>query len=130
VTLAKVFSAVDEGFIAEWVDRESPVDTDNRVRNNQSMSKFLKHACIDGTVSPSEVIEVQRLDIVVTQQWLRVLACQLHMRRNPPSSLNHDHDDQSRCVIDTSRTLLHTITTGSQESLEAHGIGMVRNNFL
>lgn len=129
VTLAKVFFAVDESFIAAWMDQQGPEGVDSTAKSSQSVSKILSHDCTSSIVSPSEIDEIQHLDITVTQHWLRVLACQLHMRGTAqyPSIVEPQgsHNYHAQCVIDTSRSLLYTISVGTPKSLEAHGIGMV-----
>ncbi|VUC29011.1 unnamed protein product [Clonostachys rosea] len=128
VTLAKVFSAIDEGFMTAWVDQTGQDDNNGPLGPSQLMSKMLDHSCITGTVSPSEIDEVQRLDIIVTQEWLRVLTCQLNVRRWSTHSLGTmcraTYGNLSQYVEQSSRNLLHTITAANRECLEAHGIGM------
>ncbi|CAM1501426.1 Fc.00g105880.m01.CDS01 [Cosmosporella sp. VM-42] len=102
VTLAKVFASVDEAFIAAWRDQPSS-------------------GTVEGVLS--EIEETQRLDILITHYWLRVLVCQLQIEYSPHSLPVSDGSD-TRCVLDTSRSLLHLISTASSISLESHGIGM------
>ncbi|KAK7211242.1 hypothetical protein V2G26_018420 [Clonostachys chloroleuca] len=128
VALAKVFSTVDEEFIDAWVDQAGTDHSNGPPGASRHMSKFLDPSCTAGTVSPSEIDEIQRLDISVTQQWLRVLTCQLNIRRSLRHSSSTDsrttYASYSQYVAESARNLLHTITAASPKCLEAHGIGM------
>lgn len=130
MALAKVFSTVDEEFIDAWVDQAGTDHSNGPPGASRHMSKFLEPSCTAGTVSPSEIDEIQRLDIAVTQQWLRVLTCQLNIRRSLRHSSSTDsrttYASYSQYVAESARNLLHTITAASPKCLEAHGIGMVR----
>jgi hypothetical protein len=130
VALAKVFSTVDEEFIDAWVDQAGTGHSNGPPGASRHMSKLLDPSSTAGTVSPSEIDEIQRLDIAVTQQWLRVLTCQLNIRRSLRHPSNTDprtiYASYSQYVADSARSLLHTITAASPKCLEAHGIGMVR----
>jgi hypothetical protein len=78
----------------------------------------------------SEIDETQRLDITVTQHWIRILACQMRMT----SSLRLDSsktqyagslESYIQPVLETSKSLLRLISTATPASLECHGLGMV-----
>lgn len=122
VTLAKVFAAVDEPFIAAWREQPPSGTASTSEKASQSIARFLRHSDVEGVLS--EIEETQRLDIVVTHYWLRVLVCQLQIG-NSPQSVSISEESNTRCVLDTSRSLLQLISTASSVSLESHGIGMV-----
>lgn len=131
VTLAKVFSKINEEFMAAWV-HPMVLDCGNDliIAEGESTPKPFDLSWTTGTISPPELNETQRLDIAVTQQWLRVLTCQLNIRRSPrrasDSSGGTTCDLHSQYVIESAKDMLHTIMSAGRGFLEAHGIGMVR----
>jgi hypothetical protein len=134
VTLAKLFAAVDEAFIAAWTDQPVLVGAGMSKQSSQSIAKLLRHDDIAGVLSVSEIDETQRLDILITQQWLRILACQLQMEIPPQSASSQDGHipglqdglrGNTHRILDTSRSLLTIISSATPATLESHGIGMV-----
>lgn len=133
VTLAKVFATVDEVFIAAWANQPVLGGVGIPQQTSQSIAKLLKHDDVSGVLSVSEIDETQRLDILATQHWLRILACRLQRELSPEPTLikdkyegflQNDLTSNTRRVLDTSRSLLHVITSATPTSLEPHGIGM------
>lgn len=123
VTLAKVFAAVDGPLITAWKDQPPPGTADTSQKVNQSIARYLCRNDVEGVPS-SEMEETQRLDILVTQYWLRVLVCQLQMGRTPQPTATCQRST-TPYVLNTSRSLLHIISSANPQCLESHGIGMV-----
>jgi hypothetical protein len=125
VMLVKVFAAVHEEFLSAWRDDHQPSLTAQLLSYNDHVL---------GGLSMSEVDETQRLDILVTRQWLRALVWRLRLRKlamslstsgdeNQPLRLQHMEDVHH--PFQTSRSVLGIISAANRASLEAHGIGMV-----
>lgn len=134
VTLAKLFAAVDEEFITAWTNYPVHQGAGISQQSSQSIAKLLRHEDIAGVLSVAEMDETQRLDILVTQHWLRILACQLRKEISPHCTASQDgcgpclHDGlngNTDCVLNTSRSLLGIISSATPATLESHGIGMV-----
>ncbi|KAL7940445.1 fungal-specific transcription factor domain-containing protein [Trichoderma barbatum] len=121
VTLAKVFAAVDEPFMTAWKD-QSPSGTVGAPKQaSQSIARFLRHSEVEGVLC--EVEETQRLDILITHYWLRLLHCQLQIEHSPESISIYDASN-AHCILDISWSVLQIISTASTACLESHGIGM------
>lgn len=138
VSLAKIFTMVDDAFITAWREQSSADDTHLFRDLTQSMTKLLSQDDFTGASCFVDIDETQRLDILVTQHWLRSLVCQLHIHRmlqgvddsatsSPGSRAGKEVDPH--CVLDTSRGLLHIISAATKTALEAHGIGLVSKVF-
>ncbi|UNI17900.1 hypothetical protein JDV02_004208 [Purpureocillium takamizusanense] len=130
LALAKVFRNIDNTFIKAWGEASS---TSRACDPGIAMKKILDQEDLMGYLSMSEVNETQRLDVLITQQWLRVLVCNMKLRR---SVLGAKHSTQQligaghgvfepQYVLDTCRSLLRIVSKANPLSLEAHGIGMV-----
>ncbi|KAK2591698.1 hypothetical protein QQS21_010610 [Conoideocrella luteorostrata] len=135
VALAKIFKSIDDGFISQWRHPHQSSEVNFHGKTLASISNGMDLA---GILSISEMDETQKLDVLVTQQWLRVLACQIQLRR--PASLANlvQSTSESRgiaelsggrsdqCfIIDTCKSLMQVLSKANRVSLEAHGIGMV-----
>jgi hypothetical protein len=121
VTLARVFAAVDGPLITALRD-QLPSDTVVIPQKaSQSIAKFMRHD-VEGV--PSDTEETQRLDILVTHYWLRVLVCQVQIGHTP-QPISTAQRSTTHCVLDTSRNLLQVILSATPRCLESHGIGMV-----
>lgn len=96
---------------------------------NQSITRLLDHSTTGGVLSMSEIDETQRLDITVTQHWIRILACQMRMTSLRPDSSRTQYagslESYIQPVLETSKSLLRLISTATPASLECHGLGMV-----
>lgn len=136
VTLVKVFAAVDDEFLSAWRDDqpagvgEGPNDPITHSTSGMSLTRLL---CYNddgpGALSLSEMDETQRLDILMTRQWLRALVWQLRLRhggRHFSGSTASSSENQP--PFQTARGILGIISAANRSSLEAHGIGMVKEH--
>ncbi|KAK2759787.1 hypothetical protein FQN54_002521 [Arachnomyces sp. PD_36] len=82
--------------------------------------------------------ETQRLDILVTQSWVRMLVWELGhrlglLRDEPPTSSTRNLADidivSSKYLLRISQKLLNVNLGANKESLEAHGIGIEQKTF-
>ncbi|KAL2131938.1 hypothetical protein VTI74DRAFT_4420 [Chaetomium olivicolor] len=140
VMLVKVFAAVDEEFLSAWRDDQPS----GRHHTHESATPSLTTQLLSydddvpGALSMSEVDETQRLDILVTRQWLRALVWRLRLRdgvRSLSSSGDENqtlllqHKEDAHHPFQTSRSVLGIISAANRASLEAHGIGMEQKIF-
>ncbi|KAJ6437742.1 amylase cluster transcriptional regulator AmyR [Purpureocillium lavendulum] len=132
VALTKVFKTIDNDFIAAWSVLRSAKETHDP---GNAMKKILEQEDLMGCLSMSEIDETQRLDVLITQQWLRVLVCKMQIRRATATAGAHAPESGQRIsaghgkfgqkyVLETCSSLLEIISKANQMSLEAHGIGM------
>lgn len=127
VSLVNLFKSVDDKFLSLWKGgRPSPSDT------KQSWQRAFCAALADQNInSANEIMEIQRLDIMVTQQWLHLLAWQMESRRRQNEVTQGTAAERKalaanrRFPFSASRDTLQIITKANRKSLESHGIGMV-----
>lgn len=132
VTLARVFSLVDSAFIAAWRTQNAPSPL-SAGDARRALTKLLNEEVQIDAVAAGEMNETQRLDILITQQWLKTLAWQLqsnlessqgaHQLQGIKAMVLPKRDSTS--VVKASKSLLDVVFTANGPSLEAHGIGMV-----
>jgi hypothetical protein len=122
VTLARVFAAVDGPLITAWRDQPPSSTVVIPQEIGQSVARYLCRNGVEGV--PSDIEETQRVDILVTHYWLRVLVCQLQIGHTP-QPISTAQRSTTHHILDTSRNLLQIILSATPRCLESHGIGMV-----
>ena len=136
VTLVKVFRAVNEGFLSAWrAEQPGARDYLDESTSASMMTQLLNYSQDGpGALSMTEVDETQRLDILVTREWLRALIWRLRLRHgvgprsrsgNENQPLFHQQEADAHHPFRISRSVLEIISATHRGSLEAHGIGMV-----
>ncbi|KAH6970220.1 fungal-specific transcription factor domain-containing protein [Fusarium avenaceum] len=120
VTLARVFSAVDGPLMTAW--RQQPPTGTGAIpqKVSQSIVRYMRRNDVEGI--PSDIEETQRVDILVTHHWLRVLVCQLQIGHT--HTISTAERSTTHYVLDASRNLLQIILSATPQCLESHGIGM------
>lgn len=127
VSLVNLFKSVDDKFLSLWKGgRASPSES------KQSWQRTFCAALADQNInSVHEIMDIQRLDIMVTQQWLHLLAWQMQTRRRYNEVTQGTNVETGalatnrRFPFSVSRDTLQIITKANRRSLESHGIGMV-----
>jgi len=112
IHLCSLFSSLDEAVNAKSREAIS-------VAQRQLNQRFLEVAGEDN--------EVQRADIFLTQQWMRVFLWQYSLSL---TNLFSDHENEEFSLsfpAQVAKTALGFVSSLSRESLEAHGPGMVNN---
>jgi len=124
VVLINVFRAADEEFITAW----------KGLWHHKDMLRSAEDMDPPGSLQSQELDETQRVDILVTQQWLRGLVWQMYISHNPSEEKNIWHSTLDgrlrarlgrRYPFGVLRHLLGIISTAHRKPLESHGIGMV-----
>ena len=141
VALLNLFRNVDDTFVALWKGQHYSHTTslpklDIQQRSFTDQMSSPDDPDLTGSLHVQELDETQRMDIMVTQQWLRVLAWQMHVRNISPAGRSDPHQDledrargrpKAIYPFAVSRDLLGIIAIAKREALESHGIGMVRS---
>ncbi|OAQ67743.1 amylase cluster transcriptional regulator AmyR [Pochonia chlamydosporia 170] len=141
VALTKVFKSIDDDFISRW--RSSHDHHRGEVVDyHKTTASLLNDSDLAGVLSISEIDDTQKLDVLVTQQWLRILVYQIHLRRPPSSFSSSANLEQNtseargkkpklasskfdyRHIVDTCKNLMQVLSRANRVLLEAHGIGM------
>jgi hypothetical protein len=69
--------------------------------------------------------ELQRADISMTQQWMRIFLWQHALNVTNLSSMNNDNEFSFSFPAQVAQNVLSNLSSLSQQSVEAHGPGMV-----
>jgi len=80
---------------------------------------------------PSDVplTDIQKADILVTQQWLRLIVWQSSMRQGLLSSTAEDESMTFRYPLKIAHSLLNVISSLPTTSIEVHGMGIFEKIF-
>lgn len=82
-------------------------------------SSLCKPISLDG------VLEIQQVDILITQQWLQAMMWKLSMAHAAQLGSRDDPALPFHLPILVGKTVMGVIGTASQGAVDAHGIGMV-----
>lgn len=135
VSLVNLFKSVDDKFLSLWKGGRGTGGSSSHDGGRPSWQRTFAAVLADQNVScVSEVVEIQRLDIMVTQQWLHLLAWQMQTRRMQQETRAQQQTQQAgkgslaanrKFPFMASRDTLQVISKANRRSLESHGIGMV-----
>lgn len=118
IHLTKLFCCIDDDFMALWnkTKREcSPEWISQLQRRLREVLPATLHAT-----------EHQVADIRITQQWLKIMVWQLSVAHGLISSHSHDPALSFTYPIEVAKELVSDIEKLSLESMEVHGVGLVR----
>lgn len=73
------------------------------------------------------MIESQRFDTLITQQWLRVALWRLVFGENPSPTHSSGALLPFSIPVDVGRTIMETLHSVRQSSIDCHGIAIVSN---
>ena len=77
------------------------------------------------TVSLEGVSEIQKVDILITQQWLQAMMWKLSMTRPTQPGSRDDAVLPFHLPVMVGKAVMTVISAASQDAVDAHGIGMV-----
>lgn len=77
-------------------------------------------------ISLDGVLETQQVDILITQQWLQAVMWRLAVSRSLQKSSGNDALLPFHFPVTVGKSALGVLSSVSQSSIDAHGIGMVR----
>lgn len=118
INLINIFEKLTAN-LYDWVSAGGGDGLLERPPTSVILSSLCKPISLDG------VLEIQQIDILVTQQWLQAAMWKLSMfHATQPGS----HDDfmlPFHLPVLAGKAVMSVIGTASQEAVDAHGIGMV-----
>ena len=119
--LVALFRPFDESFIALW----------NKTRTDCSPSYLaaLQKQLSDALPTYLNSTENQAADLQTSQQWLRTMVWQLSIQNGFLSSGTGDPSMTFQYPVEISRDLISMTAQFSHQSMEVHGIGLVRLHF-
>ncbi|PYI34635.1 hypothetical protein BP00DRAFT_39358 [Aspergillus indologenus CBS 114.80] len=81
------------------------------------------------TISLEGVSEIQKVDILITQQWLQAMMWKLSMTRPTQPGSRDDAVLPFHLPVMVGRAVMNVISAASQDAVDAHGIGMEQKLF-
>jgi len=130
--LVKTYSVLDEGFVNSWNEAQTSSDSTITYSNLQSRLNTLNTAHQfpeEGSGSTQSLTDIQKADILVTQQWLRLVIWQSSMRQGLLSSSSPDPSMTFRYPLQIAHSLLQVISSLPTTSIEVHGLGIFEKIF-
>ncbi|KAF2261348.1 hypothetical protein CC78DRAFT_500227 [Lojkania enalia] len=109
--LCRLFSLLDTTVTVERSGARRALTLAQKQLNDDVASKNLEN-------------ELQRADISMTQQWMRIFLWQKALEVTSMSSTDPDHEFSFSFPAKVAKDVLSYLTSLSRESLEAHGPGM------
>jgi hypothetical protein len=120
--LVNSYHLLDSSFVDSWNESSgAPVSTVTYTALQRQLN--LPH--------PSNVslTDIQKADILVTQQWLRLIVWQSSMRQGLLSSTAEDESMTFRYPLQIAHSLLDVISSLPTTSIEVHGMGIFEKIF-
>lgn len=119
--LCQLFRLLDEKFVEYW---NSPQDSGLQPRASGDI------AAVQAQLTSLEfemagLDDVQKADVLITQQWMRLVFWQAAMRQGLLSSTADDQAFTYRFPIDIARSLCDVLSRVPIEAVLVHGIGIV-----
>jgi hypothetical protein len=119
--LARVFSVLDESFLSFWNTGSQSHDLAQARQNLLSV----QHNLTAITFPPEKFLDIHRADIVITQQWLKLVFWQAAMKQG---LLSYEADEPSLSYsfpYEIARSLCAALDTLPISAVMAHGQGIV-----
>jgi hypothetical protein len=120
--LVHSYHLLDSSFVDSWNEAsEAPASTLTYKALQQQLN--LPHP------SHLSLTDIQKADILVTQQWLRLIVWQSSMRQGLLSSTAEDESMTFRYPLKIAHSLLSVISSIPSTSIEVHGMGIFEKIF-
>jgi Fungal specific transcription factor domain len=123
--LCQLFALLDEKFIQVWRSSESQTSRSPSLESLAAIQENLSNLSFDfRTLS-----DIQRADVQITQQWLRLIFWQASMRQGIISSKSLDPAFTYRYPITIAKTLCSQLSSLPINALAVHGLGIFEKVF-
>jgi hypothetical protein len=120
--LVNSYHLLDSSFVDSWNEASSaPASTTTYTALQRQLNR----------PQPSDIsiTDIQKADILVTQQWLRLIVWQSSMRQGLLSSTAEDESMTFRYPLKIAHSLLDVISSLPTTSIEVHGMGIFEKIF-
>ncbi|RAL16099.1 putative C6 transcription factor (AmyR) [Aspergillus homomorphus CBS 101889] len=107
----------------DWISAGG-VDSSSEIPPTSAIqSSLCKAISLDG------VSEIQKVDILITQQWLQAMMWKLSMTRPTQPGSRDDAVLPFHLPVMVGKAVMNVISAASQDAVDAHGIGMEQKLF-
>ncbi|KAL6244937.1 hypothetical protein RBB50_008465 [Rhinocladiella similis] len=130
--LVNLFSILDEKFVRLWSGGGGDTDADSEPLDNIA---GLQHALNKMSFGSFAMTDVQKADVLITHQWLRLIFWQASMRQGLISYTSPDPIFSSRYPITIAQDLCASLgldeadTNGAYDAILVHGMGIFEKLF-
>jgi Fungal specific transcription factor domain len=122
--LCRLFALLDEKFIEVWRSSESPTPRPSAV-SIAAIQQNLSSMSFDSANLP----EIQRADVQITQQWLRLIFWQASMRQGIISSKSENPAFRYNYPILIAKSLCEQMNSMPINAVAVHGLGIFEKVF-
>ncbi len=122
--LCQLFALLDEKFIEVWRSSESQTARPS-VENIAAIQQNLSNLSFDSANLP----DIQRADVQITQQWLRLIFWQASMRQGIISSKSENQAFTYSYPISIAKSLCEQMSNMSVNAVAVHGLGIFEKVF-
>lgn len=119
INLINIFEKLTAN-LYDWVSAGGGDGLLERPPTSAIQSSLCKPISLDG------VLEIQQVDILITQQWLQAMMWKLSMSHTAQPASRDDAVLPFHLPVLVGKAVMGVIGTASQGAVDAHGIGMVR----
>jgi len=122
--LVNSYHLLDNSFVESWNEASNPTNSMSTYTTLQTqLSKPF-------SASPAlPLTDIQKADILVTQQWLRLIVWQSSMRQGLLSSTSETESMTFSYPMKIAESLLGVISSLPEKSIEVHGMGIMEKIF-
>lgn len=103
----------------DWIS----ADSGDRILERPPISAIQSSLC--KAISLEGVLEVQQVDILITQQWLQTMMWKLSISHATQPGSHDDAVLPFHLPVMVSKSMMSVIGAASQGAVDTHGIGMV-----
>lgn len=120
INLINVFEKLPVS-LYDWVSAGGADSCLETPSTSSIQSSLCKPISLDG------VVEIQQVDILITQQWLQAMLWKLSIGHAAQTGSRNGSALSLHLPVLAGKSVLNVIAAASQGAVDAHGIGMVRN---
>ena len=124
--LCRLFALLDEKFVEVW--RYAAPGVDNSHDSAESIAS-IQHDLNAMSFETNWLSDIQKVDVLITQQWLRLIFWQASMRQGLVSSTSQDPVFYYDYPISIARTLCEMMSKLPMEAVIVHGSGIFEKVF-
>lgn len=121
INLINIFEKLTPN-LYDWLSAGGGDGVPERPPTSAIQSSLCKPVVLDG------MLEIQQVDILVTQQWLQAMMWKLSMSRATQPGSRDEAVLPFHLPVLVGKAVMSVIGTASQGAVDAHGIGMVRSD--
>ncbi|KIW11744.1 hypothetical protein PV08_09016 [Exophiala spinifera] len=119
--LISLFRCIDDEFMALW--------NNSKKRTSAVWLLELQQQLTDALPPELKTTEDQAAAVRITLHWLRIMVWQLSIASGALSSTSNNLSMTFKYPIDVASDLIHDIEILSTESMEVHGVGLIKKLF-